>query len=265
MLNHLRKKLIDNNKKMNTLKITLIAVLGILLYVPIHGQTAYEIIKQADEKLKGESSYAEFRMTINRVDWNRTIEMKAWSKGDEESLILVTAPKRDKGTAFLKKDDEMWNWQPTIERVIKMPPSMMMQSWMGSDFTNDDLVQESSIVKDYTHEFVGEETIEGRLCHVIELIPKENAPVVWAKVKIWISKTDLLQLKVEFYDEDDYLVNTMYGQNIKELGGRLLPSIMKIVPEDEPGNSTVLEYLNLQFGVKHPGNFFSIQNMKRIR
>lgn len=250
---------------MNALKLGLISLLTLLFISPILGQSAFEIIKQADEKMKGQSSYAEFRMTINRVDWNRTIEMKAWSKGDKESLILITSPRRDKGTAFLKKDDEMWNWQPTIERVIKMPPSMMMQSWMGSDFTNDDLVQESSIVKDYTHQLVGEEEIEGLPCYVIELIPKEDAPVVWGKVKAWISKKEFLQLKVEFYDEDDYLVNTMYGQKIKNMDGRVLPSVLKIVPEDEPGNSTVLEYLDLDFGVKHPKNFFSIQNMKRIR
>jgi outer membrane lipoprotein-sorting protein len=251
--------------EMNTLKLGLIALLSCLFIFPSMGQSAYDIIKQADEKMKGQSSYAEFRMTINRVDWNRTIEMKAWSKGDEESLILITSPRRDKGTAFLKKDDEMWNWQPTIERVIKMPPSMMMQSWMGSDFTNDDLVQESSIVKDYTHNLVGEEEIQGLDCYVIELIPKEEAPVVWGNVKAWISKKELLQLKIEFYDEDDYLVNTMYGENIKDLDGRMLPSVLRIVPEEEPGNSTVLEYLDLDFGVKHPNNFFSIQNMKRVR
>jgi outer membrane lipoprotein-sorting protein len=255
----------QKKRQMNKIRAILLTTLSLLVLLPVCGQTAYDIIKQADAKLKGESSYAEFRMTINRVDWNRTIEMKAWSQGDEESLILITAPSRDKGTAFLKKDDEMWNWQPTIERVIKMPPSMMMQSWMGSDFTNDDLVQESSVVKDYTHRFAGEEEIDGRLCYIIELIPKEDAPVVWGKVKTWISKKELLQLKIEFFDEDDYLVNTMYGLDVKSLGGRLLPSKLKIVPEDEPGNSTVLEYVTLNFGVNHPNNFFSIQNMKRIR
>ena len=250
---------------MNYLSIWITALLTPCFLLPLPGQDAYDIVKRADEKLKGESSYAEFRMQINREDWSREIEMKAWSRGDEESLILVTSPKRDQGTAFLKKANEMWTWQPTIERVIKMPPSMMMQSWMGSDFTNDDLVQESSIVKDYIHKLTGEETIEGRLCYVIELIPKEDAPVVWGKVRMWVSKEDLLQLKVEFFDEDDFLVNTMFGMNIKEIGGRLLPAILKIVPEEEPGNSTILEYKVLKFGVKHPQNFFSIQNMKRIR
>lgn len=250
---------------MNIMRIGIIASLLTVLIIPLNAQTAYEIVKKADEKLKGQSSYAEMKMQINRTDWSREISMKAWSQGDEESLILITSPKRDQGTAFLKKEKEMWNWQPTIERVIKMPPSMMMQSWMGSDFTNDDLVNESSIVKDYTHTLNGSETIEGYDCHVIQLIPKEDAPVVWGKVVLWISKKDLMQMRAEFYDEDEFLVNTMFGEKVKMLGGRLLPSIMKIIPEEESGNSTILEYQVLKFDVKHQKNFFSIQNMKRVR
>ncbi len=228
-------------------------------------QTALEVVKKADEKLKGSSSYAQMKMKINRKDWSREIVMKAWSKGEEETIILITSPKRDQGTAFLKKGKEMWNWQPTIERVIKMPPSMMMQSWMGSDFTNDDLVRQSSVVTDYTHKFVGEETIEGRPCHVIELKPKPDAPVVWGKLKIWISKKDYLQLKGEFYDEDNYKVSTMYGLKVKEMGGRLIPSLMKIVPEDEPYNSTEIEYLSLEFNRSFDKNFFSVQNLKKLK
>lgn len=244
---------------------TLIIIFSFAYLIQIFGQTAYEIVKRADDKMKGTSSYSVLSMKINRADWNREIKMKAWSKGDEESLIIITAPNREKGTGFLKKGNEMWNWQPTIERVIKMPPSMMMQSWMGSDFTNDDLAKQSSIVVDYTHKFIGEETLEGRECKIIELTPKEDAPVVWGKVKMWISKKELLQLKLEFYDEDDYLVHTMYGLAVKEMGGRLLPSILKIVPAEEPQNSTIIEYLELEFGIKFKSDFFSIKNMKRIR
>jgi outer membrane lipoprotein-sorting protein len=211
---------------------------GLFFFTPAFNQTAFEVIKKADEKLKGNSSYAQMKMKINRKDWSREIVMKAWSKGDDETIILITSPKRDQGTAFLKKGREMWNWQPTIERVIKMPPSMMMQSWMGSDFTNDDLVRQSSMVTDYTHKFVGEETLEGRPCYIIELKPKPDAPVVWGKIKIWISKKEYLQLKGEFYDEDNFKVNTMYGLKVKEMGKRLIPSLMRIVPEEEPTNST---------------------------
>lgn len=230
------------------------------------GQTATEIIKKADEKARGiSSSRGEMKMTIVRPSWSREITMKSWSKGADYSLTLITAPARDKGAAFLKREKEIWNWQPSIDRAIKLPPSMMMQSWMGSDFTNDDLVRESSVVVDYTHELVGEEEIDGRMCHKIELTPKPEAPVVWGKVISWISKDELLQLKTEFYDEDDYLVNTMVGKNVREIGGRTLPTLIEMIPADEPGKKTVIEQLDLVFDEPIETSFFSIQNMKRVR
>ncbi|MEZ5042940.1 MAG: outer membrane lipoprotein-sorting protein [Saprospiraceae bacterium] len=227
--------------------------------------TALEVIKKADQKLRGETSAGTMKMTIVRPSWSREITMKSWSKGTEYSLILVSAPARDKGTAFLKREKEIWNWQPTIDRTIKLPPSMMMQSWMGSDFTNDDLVRESSIVVDYTHTLLSPETIEGYPCYKIELIPKEDAPVVWGKVIVWIDKKEYMQLKTEFYDEDGYLVNTMIGKNVKVLSGKTLPATMEIIPAEEEGHKTIIEYLSLEFDQPISENFFSIQNMKRVR
>ncbi len=229
-------------------------------------QDATEIIRKTDEKARGvESSQGLMRMTIVRPSWSREIEIKSWSKGRDYSLMLITAPARDQGTAFLKRDKEIWNWQPSIDRAIKLPPSMMMQSWMGSDFTNDDLVRESSIVVDYTHELLGSEIIEGMDCYKIQLNPKPEAPVVWGKVITWIEKKELLQLKTEFYDEDEYLVNTMYGKNVRMLGGRLLPTRLEMVPAEEEGKMTVVEQLDLAFDDPISENFFSIQNMKRVR
>ena len=227
--------------------------------------TALEIIKKSDQKLRGDYNTGAIKMTIIRPDWQREIEMKSWAAGEDYSLILVTAPARDKGTAFLKRENEMWNWQPTIDRVIKMPPSMMSQSWMGSDFTNDDLSRASSTVNDYIQEIVGEEEIEGRQCWVLSLIPKEGTAVVWGKVKTWIDQTDYIQLKTEFYDEDDYLINTMYGKNIGEIGGRTLARTMEVVPAEEEGHITRIEYLSLAFDIPIKEGFFSIQNMKRVR
>jgi outer membrane lipoprotein-sorting protein len=227
--------------------------------------TAKEIIKISDEKVRGLSSYAELSMKIIRPDWSREMKMKSWSKGTELSLIVITAPARDKGMGFLKRGNEMWNWQPSIDRTIKLPPSMMLQSWMGSDFTNDDLVKQSSLIVDYTHKLLGKETIEKRECYKIELTPLEDAPVVWGKVIMWIDTKEYMQMKVEFYDEDDYLVNTMLGKNVKMLGGKMLPAILEVIPEDEEGNKTVIEYLKLNFDQKPKDAFFSIQNLKRIR
>ena len=227
--------------------------------------TAKEIIEKADDKVRGLQNRASLKMTIVRPDWSREIQLKSWASGDDYSLILVTSPARDKGTAFLKRKKEMWNWQPRINRSIKMPPSMMSQSWMGSDFTNDDLARASSTVNDYKHALLGEESIEGRTCWIVELIPHEGVGVVWGKIKMWVDKADFLQMKSEFYDEDDYLVNTMNGKEITTLGGKTLPRILEVIPAEEEGHKTVVEYLSLDFESPIKESFFSIQNMKRVR
>jgi outer membrane lipoprotein-sorting protein len=226
--------------------------------------TAREIIEKSDQKLRGKTSKSTIKMTIIRPSWQREMTMQSWSKGNDYSLIIVTAPARDKGTGFLKREKELWNWQPTIDRTIKMPPSMMMQSWMGSDFTNDDLVRESSVVNDYTHKLLGEERIDGRECYKIELLPKPDAPVVWGKIIAWIDKAAFMQMKLEFYDEDGYLVNTMHGKSVKELDGRLLPSVMEMIPADEEGHRTRIEYLDLDFGLDIDESFFSVRKMQQL-
>jgi len=142
---------------------------------------------------------------------------------------------------------------------------MMLQSWMGSDFTNDDLVKESSSVKDYTHSFGNDSVIDGRECYKIILTPKPDAPVVWGRVYSWISKKDFLQLRVEFYDEDNELVNTMIGSAIKEMDGRLLPTRLEMTPADKSGHKTIVEYVSLKFDEPMNDDFFSEQNMKRIK
>ena len=191
--------------------------------------------------------------------------MKGWSLGQEYSLILITSPARDRGTATLKRDKEIWNWQPSIDRVVKLPPSMMMQSWMGSDFTNDDLVRESSIVYDYTHELAGDTIINGRDTYKLLLIPKEDAPVVWGKILAYITKEDYIQMLIKYYDEDGYLINTMILSEIKEMGGRSIPTLLEMIPADEEGHKTVIEYQEIAFDIDLKPQFFSIQNMKRIR
>ena len=226
---------------------------------------AIDIIRKADERARGKTSEAVIKMTVIRPTWQREMTMKSWSLGNDFALILVTGPVRDKGVAFLKREHEMWNWQPNIDRTIKLPPSMMLQSWMGSDFTNDDLVRESSIVQDYTHRITGSESIDGRDCYVIELTPKTDAAVVWGKVITWIDKKDYIQMKVTFYDEDGELAQTMYGKDIKNLGGKMLPSTMEVHPADKPGQRTVITYESLVFDKPIQPSFFSLQNLKQVR
>ena len=142
---------------------------------------------------------------------------------------------------------------------------MMLQSWMGSDFTNDDLVRQSSIVEDYTHSIIGEEDYQGYLCYKIELIPKPDAGVVWGKIIMLISKEKYLQLKMDYYDEDEYLVKTMQGSKVKEIGGRVIPTYWEMNPVDDPGQKTVMIYDEIEFNKKLKQDFFSQQNMKRVR
>ncbi len=227
--------------------------------------TAAEIIKRSEDNLRGGNSYAEMKMTITRPAWSRETKMKSWSKGKELALILITAPARDAGIAYLKRDNEIWNWQPKIERTIKLPPSMMSQSWMGSDFTNDDLVKESSLSDDYQQNLLGEETMNELETYKLELIPRENAAVVWGRLIMWITKDHFMQIKTEFYDEDGYLINTMSGSDFHVFENRHLPRRLTVIPEDKPGHKTIVEYLNLKFNQDISDRFFTIQNMKSIQ
>ncbi len=231
----------------------------------VQAQDIKEIVKQADEKFRGNSSEGEMTMIIKRPSWSRTVSMKNWTLGDEYSLIYITAPAKEKGQVFLKRQKDMWNWVPNIERMIKIPPSMMMQSWMGSDFTNDDLVSQSSLVKDYTHKLLGEETIDGYLCYKVELIPHDDAPVVWGKIIMWISKDEYYWLKTEYYDEDNFLVNTEILSDVKKMDDRTMPTRMEMIPADEEGHKTIIIFDKMKFNIKLKESFFSQQNMKRIR
>lgn len=228
--------------------------------------TAAEIIKKAEDKFKGEkSSYAEMQVIIQRPTWKRTVSLKSWSKGTDFSLSVITAPANEKGQAFLKRKNELWTWNPTISRMIKLPPSMMSQGWMGSDYTNDDIMRESSMVEDYDVKLLGEEKNQGFDCYKIELKPKANLAVVWGKIIVWISTVEYYQLKAEYFDEDNYLVRTMISSVVKQFGDRKLPSKMEIIPAEEPGNKTVVIIRSMQFNQQIAESFFSQQNMKKVR
>lgn len=228
-------------------------------------QDATEIINKANDLALGTTSQGEMTMTIERPSWTRTVSMKSWSQGNDYYLILVTAPARDQGQVFLKRQNDMWNWMPAISRMIKLPPSMMSQSWMGSDFTNDDLVKMNSIVTDYSHKILGEEKISEMDCYKIELTPNEDAAVVWGKIIMWIAKDEYFQMKAEYYDEDMQLVNTQISSQITQFNDRRIPAHMEMVPADKTGNKTILDMKNMLFNEPIPENFFSQQNMKRVK
>jgi outer membrane lipoprotein-sorting protein len=248
-------------------KIVLGICIGGWLVLPNRGitQTAKEIVSRANDLMHGKSSISEVSMTIVKPDWTREMTMKTWTLEPDYALILITEPAKDRGTVTLKRKNEIWNWIPSIQRVIKIPPSMMMQPWMGSDFTNDDLVRESSIVEDYNQAILGSEEIEGYDCYKIRLIPKPEAGVVWAKVIMWISKESYLELKTEYYDEDSTMVKYMTGSEVKKMGGRTIPTYWEMIPVDKPGEKTILDYKSIEFNVEIKPSFFSEQNMKRVR
>ena len=237
----------------------------LLIITPIVAQDAKEIVRKSENLLRGVSSQAEMTFKTVRPKYTREMNVKVWTKGTEYSLILVLSPVKDKGTGYLKRKKEVWSWLPTLERTMKMPPSMMSQSWMGTDFTNDDLVKESSSVDDYVHKLLGSEKIDDRDCYKIEMKPKPQTAVVWEKVVVWIDKKDYLQLKSEFYDEDGKLMHTLLGKDIKKMDDRVMPSRLEMIPADKPGQKTEIIYKSILFNRPIKDDFFTTDNMKTVK
>ena len=232
----------------------------------ICAQDANQILKNSEEKITGiKSSYQEMMIKIVRPKWSKEMTMKGWSIGEDYFTSVILSPAKEKGIVFLKRENEVWNYIPSIERTIKLPPSMMMQNWMGTDFTNDDLVQRSSITDDYTNIIIGNEIIDGLDCWIIELIPNEDAAVVWGKLVMWIDKRDYMQLKTQFFDEYDEMVSIMTGKAIKNFDGKKLPAIIEFVPLDKEGNKTIVERIVWKFDIDINERFFLPNYMKNLR
>lgn len=246
-------------------------MLGILLWAGIMhlpvsswSQDAQAIVKKADEHMRGNTTVVELTIQTIRPTWSRSLELKAWMKGTDYSMILIQAPAKEKGIVFLKRRKEVWNWMPVLERNIKLPPSMMSQSWMGTDFTNDDLVRESSVVRDYTHRIAGDTLILGRPCYKIEMTPKPDAAVVWSRLIVCIDKSDFLELHTEFYDEEGVLMNVMNAYDIKVMDGRLIPTRFEMIPTDKPRQRTQMTYKSIRYNTPIKDDFFSTDNMRTL-
>lgn len=242
------------------------SIFGWLLLLPfwMHAQTAKEIVQKADSKMRGSSSIVEMTIKTIRPGWSRSMDIKAWTKGTDYSVILIQSPAKDKGVAFLKRKKEVWNWMPSLERVIKLPPSMMSQSWMGTDFTNDDLVKESSVINDYDHSIIGDTVIDNRSCYIIRMIPKPQAAVVWGKLIVCIDKKDFIELHTRFYDEDGQLINIMNAYDVKMMDGRLIPTRFEMIPADKKNHKTEMIYRNVQFNKPIEDSFFTTEKIKSL-
>jgi len=245
--------------------IHLIFYILISFFYPFQNNDARDIVKRADQKMRGSTMQAEILIKTIRPTWSREMQCKIWEKGNELALILIQSPVRDKGISFLKRKKEVWNWLPTLERTIKLPPSMMSQSWMGTDFTNDDLVKESSIVEDYYHKIIGDTLILERSCFIIQMIPKPESAVVWSKVILCIDKKDFLELHSRFYDEEGDLINTMNSFDIKMMHDRIIPTRFEMIPADKKGQKTIMIYINIQYNQPIADNFFSVNQMKMLK
>lgn len=229
-----------------------------------YSQTATEIVKKMDNNMRGETSQAILMIKTVRPTWSREMTVKTWMKGTNYAMILVQAPIKEKGIVFLKRKKEVWNWMPTLERNIKLPPSMMTNSWMGTDFTNDDLIKEASVVEDYFHKIVGDTIIDNRNCYIIEFLPKPNTAVVWGKLVVAIDKKDFLELYTEFYDEEGALINVMQVDSIKIMDGRLIPTHMEMIPKNKKNHKTELFYKSVLFNRQIDDNFFNTEQMKHL-
>ncbi len=239
------------------------------LPVQVSAETASEedarvIVEQAFDHWRGLSSVALFSMTSHRPDFQRSMVMKGWTKGRQKSLFFVEKPAKDAGNGTLKKGREMWSYNPKINRVIKLPPSMMGQSWMGSDFSNDDLAKSDSILDDYHHFVKEREVVAGLTVYTIESIAKESAPVVWGKQELVIREDGVL-LKQLFFDEEMILVKELIAEKIERFGGRLFPRIWTMHRVEKKDRYTRLEYLELSFGDILSDRLFTLTSLKNRR
>jgi outer membrane lipoprotein-sorting protein len=214
-----------------------------------------KLLQRVDQLFRGNSSYAELEMVVETPYWKRKMEMKVWTRGMDYTLVKILSPKKDKGIATLKRKQEIWNYFPKINRIIKVPPSMMMSSWMGSDFTNDDLVKETTLLDDYSGKYVNGEKMKE--FYYVELVPYEKTVTVWGKILIVVRKSDLMPTKEVYFDEKNRKVRVMELLNIKKFGDRMMPSEIILTPLLKKGNLTKLIYKNAKFNIKIDDSFFN--------
>lgn len=227
--------------------------------------TAKQIIDRSEDTMRSDTSRANAQMTIKTPDWERTLTLNMWDNRPKKTfLIRILSPAKEAGVGTLKIGNNLWNYLPSVEKVIKIPPSMMGNSWMGSDFTNDDLTKESE-TDDYTYTLVGTETRDGYNLYKIECIPKPDSPVVWGKVLQWIRMDNYLPYRVEFYDEKGKLIKTLEYFDYKTLGGRVIPTrwVMKNVSKE--GNNTIVQINRMEFDIPISDEVFTLRNLQKTK
>jgi outer membrane lipoprotein-sorting protein len=243
--------------------ISILALTGMPGVSPATADTEVDaIIDKVDKLFRSDNSYSELEMEITTPNWQRTLKMNMWTEGMDKTFIRVTHPRKDAGMATLRIETEMWNYFPKINKVMKVPPSMMMSSWMGSDFTNDDLVKESSLREDYDGRlFVPEGGDPG--VYYIELVPHTDSPIVWGKLIFTVRKDDYMPLKEEFYDEKGQLMRIMEFTDVRDFGGRRIPAVLEMVNLAKEDHKTIIRYNEAKFDIKMRGDTFTLRNLQK--
>ena len=221
-----------------------------------------DIIRHIDQLYRSKTSEAEMEMHIVTPHYERTLKMQVWTKGMDKTFIRITAPKKEQGVATLRLKNEMWNYLPKVNKTMKISPSMMMGSWMGSDFTNDDLVRESSLIDDYTYQMVTPEEASEDLLYV-ELIPKEDSAIVWGKIITAVRANDYIPMWQRFYDEKGKLMRVLNFKEVKKFGGKTVPSVMEMIPQNRDGHKTFVRWVNAKFDTKIDDKVFTRRNLQK--
>ena len=246
-----------------TLSITT-GILAALFAQTIHASEARDIVRTAIEYWRGLSSYGEMTMTIHRPDWERSMSMRAWTQGDDRSLVRVTAPKKDRGNGTLIDEDNMWSYSPKINRVIKVPSSMMGQSWMGSDFSNKDISRVDDIIDQYDHSIVSREELDGHTVYQIESIPHEEAAVVWGREMLTI-RDDHVVLEHSFYDQDGEPVKKLVSLEIAAMGGRIVATRQRMQKVEEADEWTEIVIDSMEYDLELKDSLFTLSNLRNPR
>jgi outer membrane lipoprotein-sorting protein len=220
-----------------------------------------DIVAAIDELYRHDTSKAKMEMNIVTPHWERTLTMNVWTEGMDKTLIRILSPQKERGVGTLRVGNEMWNYLPQTNKVIRVPPSMMMSSWMGSDFNNNDLVKEFSLLEDYRYRLITPDSAATDRLYV-ECIPKEDRPIVWGKVVVTVRESDSIPVREEYYDEHDKLMRVMLFREIKTFDDVRIPSVMELIPQDEKDNRTLLRYLDAQFDVPLSDEIFTLRKLR---
>ena len=222
------------------------------------------LVREAIDHWRGLSSVSEITMTIHRPDWERAMTMRAWTKGDDKSLVRVLEPRKDRGNGTLTDDDSMWSYSPKVNRVIKIPSSMMGQSWMGSDFSNKDVAKADDIIDQYTHSILDVDAHDDHVAWVVESVPLEDAAVVWGREVLTI-RDDYIVIEHRFYDQDDELVKRLSTLDIGEMGGRTTALRQRMSKVDSPDEWTEIRVDSVEYDVDLADSVFTLSNLRNPR